>query len=427
VLTKKNLPKRFQQDLKGSRKDISMTRTPSAFCDDFRLTRRALIGASMGAAAWAMMPKTSSAASAADPRLLVIVLRGALDGLAAVAPLSDPEYAALRAGFELDAGSTLPLDGFFSLNANMPKLHALYTAGDALIIHAAATDYRERSHFDGQDALESGFAKAGAQSGWLNRALAALPNSGRARETSGLSLGHTAPLIMKGSAPVLSWAPQVYAGADDDTVQRLLALYEARDPQLAEALSAGAALDAKTGAMRDKDGGGKNREFMAEVTQAARFLSDPQGPRIAAMSSDGWDTHAAENPVKGRLADLLAALDNGVGALRAGLAPVWDDTVVAIVTEFGRTAAINGTQGTDHGTGGTAFLLGGAVKGGRIIADWPGLKAPDLYEGRDLKPTTSLNAVFAGLLRDHLGLNGSTLRGAVFPDGVLTPVDGLVG
>jgi uncharacterized protein (DUF1501 family) len=403
-----------------------MPQAPSAFCEDFRLTRRSLIGTSMGAAAWAMMPKISSAASAADPRLLVIVLRGALDGLAAVAPLSDPEYATLRAGFELDAGSTLPLDGFFSLNANMPKLHALYTAGDALIIHATATDYRERSHFDGQDALESGFVKAGADSGWLNRALATLPSAGRARGTSGLSLGHTAPLIMKGSAPVLSWAPQVYAGADDDTVQRLLALYEARDPQLAKALSAGAALDTKTGAALDKQGG-KNREFMAEVTQAARFLSDPEGPRIAAMSSDGWDTHAAENPVKGRLADLLTALDNGIGALREGLAPVWNDTVVAIVTEFGRTAAINGTQGTDHGTGGAAFLLGGAVKGGLIVADWPGLKATDLYEGRDLKPTTSLNAVFAGLLRDHLGLSEGVLRSSVFPDGALTPVDGLVG
>lgn len=402
-----------------------MTQRPSAFCDDFRLTRRALISSSMGAAAWAMMPHISSAASAADPRLLVIVLRGALDGLAAVAPLSDPEYATLRAGFELDAGSTLPLDGFFSLNANMPKLHALYTAGDALIIHATATDYRERSHFDGQDALESGFAKAGVETGWLNRALAALPHSGRARVTSGLSLGHTAPLIMKGPAPVVSWAPQVYAGADDDTVQRLLALYEAHDPQLAEALSAGAALDAKTGANRDKQGG-KNQEFMAEVTQAARFLSDPEGPRIAAMSSDGWDTHAAENPVKGRLADLLTALDNGIGTLREGLTPVWDDTVVAIVTEFGRTAAINGTHGTDHGTGGVAFLIGGAVKGGRVVADWPGLSQASLYENRDLKPTLSLNSVFKGILRDHLGVSAAALAADVFPDAGQA-VGGLVG
>jgi uncharacterized protein (DUF1501 family) len=307
----------------------------------------------------------------------------------------------------------------------MPKLHALYTVGDALIIHATATDYRERSHFDGQDALESGFAKAGVETGWLNRALAALPHSGRARVTSGLSLGHTAPLIMKGPAPVVSWAPQVYAGADDDTVQRLLALYEAHDPQLAEALSAGAALDAKTGANRDKQGG-KNQEFMAEVTQAARFLSDPEGPRIAAMSSDGWDTHAAENPVKGRLADLLTALDNGIGTLREGLTPVWDDTVVAIVTEFGRTAAINGTHGTDHGTGGVAFLIGGAVKGGRVVADWPGLSQASLYENRDLKPTLSLNSVFKGILRDHLGVSAAALAADVFPDAGQA-VGGLVG
>jgi uncharacterized protein (DUF1501 family) len=404
-----------------------MTGPRYPFCDDFIFTRRTALQASMGAAAWALMPQISSAASSADPRLLVIVLRGALDGLAAVAPLSDPEYANLRAGFELDQRSTLPLDGFFSLNANMPKLHALYEAGDALIIHAVATDYRERSHFDGQDALETGFSKAGADTGWLNRALAALPNSGRAKPVTGLSLGHTAPLIMQGEAPVLSWAPQVFAGADDDTVQRLLALYEARDPALAKALSAGAALDTQSGSGRVNKLGNKNEEFMAEVTQSARFLADPEGPRIAAMSSDGWDTHAAENPVKGRLADLLTALDGGIGALREHLGAVWNETVIAIVTEFGRTAAINGTNGTDHGTGGVAFLIGGAVKGGRILADWPGLAAANLFENRDLKPTLSLNGVFKGVLRDHLAINESALAAAVFTERDTRAVDGLIG
>lgn len=403
-----------------------MANSFSPFCEDFLLTRRAALRTSMGAAAWALMPQLSSAASSPDPRLLVIVLRGALDGLAAVAPLADPQYAALRAGFELDQGSTLPLDGFFSLNANMPKLHGLYKSGDALIIHAVATDYRERSHFDGQDALETGFSKAGADTGWLNRALAAMPSSGSAKPVTGLSLGHTAPLIMQGKAPVLSWAPQVYAGADDDTVQRLLALYEARDPVLAKALSLGAALDAKTGSNRINQLGNKNQEFTAEVTQAARFLADPEGPRIAAMSSDGWDTHAAENPVAGRLANMLTALDNGIGTLRETLNSVWDDTVVAIVTEFGRTAAINGTNGTDHGTGGVAFLFGGAVKGGRVLADWPGLSASNLYENRDLKPSLSLNQVFAGILRDHMGLDEKILGTEVFPELKAQPVANLV-
>jgi uncharacterized protein (DUF1501 family) len=404
-----------------------MANASTPFCEDFLFTRRRALRASMGVAAWALMPHISSAASSSDPRLLVIVLRGALDGLAAVAPLADPQYAALRAGFELDQGSTLPLDGFFSLNANMPKLHALYKTGDALIIHAVATDYRERSHFDGQDALETGFSKAGSDTGWLNRALAAMPDSGLAKPVTGLSLGHTAPLIMQGKAPVLSWAPQVYAGADDDTVQRLLMLYEARDPVLAEALSAGAAFDSKTGSNRVSQLGNKNREFMAEVTQAARFLSDPDGPRIAAMSSDGWDTHAAENPVKGRLADMLTALDSGIGALRDTLDPVWNDTVVTIVTEFGRTAAINGTNGTDHGTGGVAFLLGGAVKGGRVVAEWPGLSAANLHESRDLKPTLSLNSVFKGILRDHAGVSETALNAEVFPESKAKAVDGLVG
>jgi uncharacterized protein (DUF1501 family) len=399
-----------------------------AFCLDYLQTRRALLKVTAAGAAWAMLPRISSAASASDPRFMTVVLRGALDGLAAAAPLADPEYAALRAGFALDSGNTLPLDGFFSLNANMPRLHALYKQGDALIIQAVATDYRERSHFEGQDALETGYAKAGADSGWLNRALTVLPSQGRARQGAGLSLGHTAPLIMQGEARVLSWAPQVYHGADEDTVRRVLALYEARDPALAAALSAGAALDMKTATEGGPSGGAKNKEFMAEMTQAARFLADPEGPRVAAMSSDGWDTHAGENPVKGRLAGLLAALDDGIGVLRDELAPVWNETVIAVVTEFGRTAAINGTTGTDHGTGGAAILIGGAVKGGRVLANWPGLAAANLYEGRDLKPTTRLNAVFKGILRDHLGIGEKELAQTVFPDSQeMKAVEGLVG
>jgi uncharacterized protein (DUF1501 family) len=399
-----------------------------AFCLDYAHTRRALLKATAAGAAWAMLPKISAAAAASDPRFMTVVLRGALDGLAAIAPLADPDYAALRAGFALNGGNTLPLDGFFSLNANMPLLHGLYKAGDALLIQAVATDYRERSHFDGQDALETGFAKAGGDSGWLNRALTVMPSQGRARPGTGLSLGHTAPLIMQGAAQVMSWAPQVYQGADEDTVRRVLALYEARDPALAAALSAGAALDVKTGMAGGPSNGAKNKEFMAEMTQAARFLADPEGPRIAAMSSDGWDTHAGENPVKGRLADMLAALDNGIGVLRKELALVWNETIIAIVTEFGRTAAINGTSGTDHGTGGAAILIGGAVKGGRVLADWPGLSAANLYEGRDLKPTIRLNSVFKGVLRDHLGIGEKQLSGTVFPgSGEMKAVEGLVG
>ena len=397
----------------------------SAFCLDYVNTRRNFLKASVAGAAWAMLPKTTSSAASADPRLMVIVLRGALDGLAAVAPIGDPDYADLRGGFELGKDNVLPLDGFFALNANMPQLAALYAAGDALIVHAVATDYRERSHFDGQDALESGFAKLSGDSGWLNRALAVLPKQGRAKPVSGVTLGHTAPLIMRGAAEIMSWAPQAFAAPDDDTVQRILALYEARDPELAKFLGGedNSATDSMTGQKK-----GKQAEFTAEIKQAARFLTEPDGPRIAAMSSDGWDTHAAENPVKGRLATMLSALDAGIGTLKTELAAVWPDTVIVLVTEFGRTAAINGTNGTDHGTGGTAFLIGGAVKGGRVVADWPGLGESSLYEGRDLKPTTRLNAVFKGVLRDHLGVGETALSETVFPDSEdMSAVDGLVG
>jgi uncharacterized protein (DUF1501 family) len=400
-------------------------------------SRREMLLASGVLFAWAYLPREARA-EGRDPRFLVIVLRGALDGLAAVAPVGDPGWEPLRGDkvLRLDGPSAgLPLDRFFALNPAMPNLHRLYRAGEASIIHAVATPYRERSHFDGQDVLESGFAGPGTtNSGWLNRALAAIEPAGRVdgtgRDAQGrkaFAMGPVTPLVVRGSAPVLSWTPPRLAPASDDTLMRLLDLYRHSDPAMAQALEEriGLAAIARAGGMETKAGNGappiapaaQVRSYFAESAgSAARFMSRPDGPRVGAIAFDGWDTHANEGAVNGRLAALLGALDGALAAIETGMGPAWHDTVVAVVTEFGRTARINGTEGTDHGTGTVALLAGGAVKGGRVIADWPGVKEADLLQKRDLKPTTDLRAVLKGVLRDHLRVLEPALVARVFPD-----------
>jgi uncharacterized protein (DUF1501 family) len=400
-------------------------------------SRRELLLASGTLFSWAFVPKLARA-EGRDPRLLVIVLRGALDGLAAVAPVGDPDWQRLRGDKALtleSAPAALRLDSFFALNPAMPNLHRLYKAGAATIVHAAATPYRERSHFDGQDVLESGLSAPGAaDSGWLNRALGALAPAGRVGGKDAFAIGPVAPLVVRGPAPVLSWTPRRLPPASDDTVLRLLDLYRHVDPGLARALEerVGLATIARAGGMEGEQsrpaGAGQVRAYFAESAgTAAKFLARPDGPRIGALAFDGWDTHADEGVMNGRLANLLAALDGAIGAMEAEMKETWRDTVVAVVTEFGRTARINGTEGTDHGTATVALLAGGALKGGRVISDWPGLKPPNLHEGRDLKPTTDLRAVLKGVLKDHLRLDDAVLASKVFPDSSrVKPMPGLL-
>jgi uncharacterized protein (DUF1501 family) len=402
-------------------------------------SRRELLLAAGTLFAWAYLPKVARA-EGRDPRLLVIVLRGALDGLAAVAPVGDPEWARLRGDQALTLdGKTpaLPLDSFFALNPAMPNLHRLYQAGAATIVHAAATPYRERSHFDGQDVLESGLGKPGtADTGWLNRALGSLQPGERAgaRGRGAFGVGPIAPLVVRGPAPVLSWTPRRLPPTAEDTMTRLLDLYRHTDPALARVLEErlGLAAIARAGGMDGEQpraaGAGQVRAYFAESAgTAAKFLARPDGPRIGALAFDGWDTHANEGAMSGRLAMLLGALDGAIAAIETEMGPIWRETVVAVVTEFGRTARINGTEGTDHGTATVALLAGGALKGGRVVADWPGLKASDLHDGRDLKPTTDLRAVLKGLLKDHLRVDDGALAAKVFPDSAATkPMTGLL-
>jgi uncharacterized protein (DUF1501 family) len=400
-------------------------------------TRRDLLLASGTLFAWAFAPKLARA-EGRDPRLLTIVLRGALDGLAAVAPVGDPDWVALRGDKALTlngATAGLPLNSFFALNPAMPNLHRLYTSGAATIVHAAATPYRERSHFDGQDVLESGVLRPGASdTGWLNRALTTLAPAGRVGSRGdAFAVGPVTPLVARGPAPVLSWTPPRLPPANDDTMMRLLELYRHTDPALARALEERMGLAAIAGVgkpdQRPQGGGAAQvRAYFAESAgMAAKFLAQPDGPRIGALAFDGWDTHQDEGALNGRLAALLGALDGALAAIETNMGPAWRDTAVVVVTEFGRTARINGTEGTDHGTATVALLAGGALKGGRVIADWPGLKPQQLQDGRDLKPTTDLRAVVKGLLHEHLRVDERALAATVFPDsGAVKPMSGLL-
>jgi uncharacterized protein (DUF1501 family) len=397
-------------------------------------SRRSLLRASGTLFAWAYLPKLALA-EGRDPRMLTIILRGALDGLGVVAPVGDPDWVKLRGerAMTLDGKiPALPLDSFFALNPAMPNLYRLYQARQAAIVHATATAYRERSHFDGQDVLESGFAKPGAtDSGWLNRALAATEPAAHvaAPGRQGFAVGPVTPLVVRGAAPILSWTPPRLAPASDDTIGRLLGLYQHTDPMLARVLEErmGLTAIARAGGMDTRSaplpgGAERVRAYFAESAgAAAKFMARPDGPRVGALAFDGWDTHVDEGADKGQLAALLGALDGAIGAVESNMGDAWRETVVTIVTEFGRTAKINGTNGTDHGTGTIALLAGGALKGGRVIADWPGLKAADLYQGRDLKPTTDLRAVLKGLLKDHLRLTDQVLAAKVFPGSANVP------
>jgi uncharacterized protein (DUF1501 family) len=354
-------------------------------------TRRTLLLSSGALFAWAGLPRAARS-EGRDPRFLAIVLRGGLDGLAVVAPVGDPAWHKLRGdkALTLDGqNAALPLDDFFALNPAMPNLHRLYRAGQALFVHAVATPYRERSHFDGQDVLQSGFAGPGVtDTGWLNRALSALVPGGSAAASGrqAFAIGPITPLVMRGPTPVLSWMPPRLPPVGDDTLMRLLDLYRHTDPVFAGVIEEriGIAAIAHAGGMDVKPavdspavqtgGIAQVRTYFAEAAgAAAKFLARPDGPRVGALAFDGWDTHINEGAVKGRLRDLLGALDGAIAALETNMGEAWRDTVVALVTEFGRTAYINGNEGTDHGTATVALFAGGALRGGRVVADWPGL------------------------------------------------------
>ncbi len=392
-----------------------------------RLGRRAaLLG--LGAAITLGRASLAVAAAPTERRLVVVILRGALDGMAAVVPYGDAALAGLRANLALPepgaAGGLLDLGGFFGLHPALAGLHGMYHAGDLLPVHAVAGHVRTRSHFEAQDLMESG-ADQRLSSGWLNRAVQAMPP----RPASGapLSVGVSLPLLLRGPAVVGSFAPSGLTQPLPDLYAKLAALHAA-DPVTGPAFRQGlqergfataqlAGGDVRGGAQPDRNG------FPALAATAGKLLAAPDGPRIAAMELGGWDTHQAQAQ---RLNRPLQQLDAGLVALRDALGPVWAGTAVLVMTEFGRTAHANGTGGTDHGTGTVAFVAGGAVRGGRVLADWPGLGDGQLLDGRDLQPTLDLRALAKGLLAAHLGLPPPALLRAFPGSEAISPVSGLM-
>ena len=390
--------------------------------------RRQFLAGSTQLAMLAGFPGLTLAEETADARLVLVILRGGMDGLAAVIPYGESRYRGLRGSLAVDSpGQTnglLKLDGLFGLHPSLSNMHQFYQAGDLAVVHAVATPYRERSHFDGQNVLENGSDAPGSlRDGWLNRAVGSSTGAYGA-----IALSQNIPLVLRGDASVTSWAPSRLREADDDTLARVADLY-AQDPHLAGRLEEALRARAIAGEMggRNARGGGGQGQLGPVIRAAGRFLSAPDGPRIAVLDTGGWDTHANQGAGQGSLASRLGGLDAGLAALKQELGNYWQSTVVIVATEFGRTVAVNGTRGTDHGTGGCAFIAGGAVRGGQVFADWPGLADRDLYEGRDLKPTTDLRALFKGVLIEHLGADSAQLSRDVFPaSGSIAPLEGLI-
>ncbi len=389
--------------------------------DQMMLTRRSAL---LGLTAAFTLGRASLALGAAptDNRFVVFLLRGALDGLSAVQPYGDPDFASLRGELALASPGTpegvLDLGGFYGLHPSLKNLHDMYVAGQATIVHAVAGHYRSRSHFEAQDYLESGVDQR-LSSGWLNRAVATMP--AQPGQEIALTLGLSAPLMLRGTAPVEAWAPEHFGQAPGEDFYTRLQRLSAHDPLIGPVLAEGLKQRGVSPSM--ENGGPKQAQDVKLAAAAGQFLARPTGPRVAVLEMEGWDTHAGQVP---RLKNQLKQLDDALAALKTNLGDAWARTAVLVVTEFGRTARINGTKGTDHGTGGVAFVLGGAVAGGRVRADWPGLGQGRLFEDRDLMPSADVRSVAKGLLAGHLRLAPAALAQAFPQSGDAAPMGGLL-
>lgn len=362
------------------------------------ISRRFVLGSM--AALGAMPLMTAQAQTMGDRKFVFIMLRGAMDGLAALIP-DDAEMDALRASVLPSKGARLDLGNGFRLHPSLTHLNGLYNAGQASFVHAASTRIRSRSHFKAQDALEI-LGGSGTNSGWLNRALHTVG-------TEGLGIGYSVPLALVGPARVANWAPPVFPDASAALLDRVEDLY-ANDPLFSEAYMDAEALKG-SGDMLNKRGNA--RRFDVQTTRLGEFMSADNGPNVGMVSLGGWDTHANQ---ANRLNNQFKKLDDGIAALKTAMGESWDKTCVLVCSEFGRTARANGTKGTDHGTGGLTMLLGGAVKGGQILGDWPGLRSGALYQGRDLYPANAIESIVGGVLRDHMALSRGDIYSKILPE-----------
>jgi uncharacterized protein (DUF1501 family) len=356
---------------------------------------------------WLTSVSLAEGAGFGENRLVVVILRGAMDGLDVVQPRGDAAYAALRPG--LSGAPALELDGFFHLHSGLSGLMPLWQAGALGFVHATSTPYRDkRSHFDGQDLLEAGTDVLG-RDGWLNRLMQVVPG---ARAETAYAVGREGMLILTGKADTRSWAPEQKLVLSAQG--RLLLDHVAHDDDLfRDVVSEALALTEGQGA-----GNTAGDEVDGLVDFAAARLREET--RVATFSLTGWDTHkgqtkAMRRPLE-RLQRVILRLQSELGD------QVWGRTVVLAMTEFGRTAAENGSGGTDHGTGGVMLAAGGALRGGRVYGDWPGLAEAALYQRRDLMPTSDLRAWAAHAMRGLYGVDRAALENTVFP-GLLLPDD----
>ena len=387
------------------------------------ISRRQFI-AGMGSLALSstLYPKLSFAMTDGDQRLVVVILRGAMDGMAALVPYADPDYQATRGDLAMKPDTLLKIDSFFGLHPNLQPFAKMYEDGDMIAIPASATSYRERSHFDGQNVLEQGAEKPNAlESGWLNRTLSSLQSS----DDTALAFGQGIPEVFRGENSVGSWAPSGLPAVSEDYLNLIQRIY-AQDTEFLEHLTQALQLESM-GMPDNQQSGSAYQQFISLAETAGNWLSQEQGPRIATLELGGWDTHAQQGTENGRLANNFTLFANGIQALKENLGNAWDKTAVIAISEFGRTARPNGNMGTDHGTGGTTFLFGGALQGGRIVHDWPGLQSEQLYEDRDLTPTIDVRAVVKGILHEHHGISEIELAEVIYPDSHdIAPLTGLI-
>ncbi|MDE2082251.1 MAG: DUF1501 domain-containing protein [Burkholderiales bacterium] len=349
-----------------------------------------------------------------DSRFVFMILRGGMDGLTAVPAPGDPAFAEARGAlgrFDDFGRAPLRLDDTFALHPLLTQLHTMYGQGELAVLHATGQAWRQRSHFDGQQVLESGGTQPYQLSdGWLGRALA----GAGAGPLRGVALDTAVPLVLRGPREVDTWAPSFMPDPSDDLVARLQALYR-DDPALSRALARARGLHEIPGLAANEAADRHAQAMTVLAAKAAEFLQ--RESQVAVLDMTGWDSHVNQAAPNGPTSSSLRALDAALGALRAGLQPggTWSRTVVIVATEFGRTVAINGTQGTDHGSGGVALALGGAVRGGRVVADWPGLAPAQRYQGRDLRTTTDLRSALRTVLADHLQIAPSVIDADVLP------------
>lgn len=374
-------------------------------------SRRTFLTSAASLSALTLAPMPTFAAPRPDARFVFYFLRGGMDGLVAAHPLGDPAYASARALFARPADELLQLDSTFYLASELPTIKSLYDAGEATVFHAIGSSYGDRSHFDAQQMMELSNGALFGTDGFLGRVATVTATS--PEEVRAVSLGQLGTqLALMGTSNATGWTNSWLEPMEQETQEFLRTSY-ATDMRLQAAVTRvqqtqDIVAQVDFDSLPEEGGSG-----VLESAAAGIFLSSDVGPRIAMIDIGGWDTHADQTA---QMPELFGSLDASIAALRSSLGNHWANTVVFVISEFGRTVIAEGSTGTDHGTGGVAFMAGGAVNGGRVIADWPGIAPHQLFEERDVRTTTDFRAVLKGVFGDHMGISSADLETVIFPD-----------